>query len=115
MQDKGVWPQGLVIDLWGSATMRTAGEELAMALHLAGLAPKWDAGSERVSGFEIPVSYTHLDVYKRQLFPRRAHGGRSPKVNHQPTRPVALVLQMAAQQFLGQLHALRMGLSLIHI
>ncbi len=53
LQDKGDWPQGLVIDLWGSATMRTAGEELAMALHLAGLAPQWDPGSERVSGFEI--------------------------------------------------------------
>lgn len=33
--------------------MRTAGEEFAMALHLAGLAPTWDEGSERVSGFEI--------------------------------------------------------------
>lgn len=53
LQDHGDWPQGLVIDLWGSATMRTAGEEFAMALHLAGLAPKWDAGSERVSGFEV--------------------------------------------------------------
>ncbi|MBT8154343.1 cobaltochelatase subunit CobN [Epibacterium ulvae] len=53
LQDHGDWPQGLVIDLWGSATMRTAGEEFAMALHLAGLAPKWDDGSERVSGFEV--------------------------------------------------------------
>ncbi len=53
LQDHGDWPQGLVVDLWGSATMRTAGEEFAMALHLAGLAPKWDDGSERVSGFEI--------------------------------------------------------------
>ena len=53
LQDKGDWPKGLVVDLWGSATMRTAGEEVAMALHLAGLAPKWDEGSDRVSGFEI--------------------------------------------------------------
>lgn len=53
LQDHGDWPRGLVIDLWGSATMRTAGEEFAMALHLAGLAPKWDEGSERVSGFEV--------------------------------------------------------------
>ena len=53
LQDHGDWPRGLVVDLWGSATMRTAGEEFAMALHLAGLAPQWDAGSERVSGFEI--------------------------------------------------------------
>ncbi|PIV75969.1 MAG: cobaltochelatase subunit CobN [Rhodobacteraceae bacterium CG17_big_fil_post_rev_8_21_14_2_50_65_11] len=53
LQDHGDWPRGLVVDLWGSATMRTAGEEFAMALHLAGLAPQWDAGSERVSGFEV--------------------------------------------------------------
>ncbi len=53
LQDNGDWPKGLVIDLWGSATMRTAGEEVAMALHLAGLAPKWDEGSERVSGFDV--------------------------------------------------------------
>ena len=53
LQDQGDYPRGLVVDLWGSATMRTAGEEIAMALHLAGLAPRWDDGSERVSGFEI--------------------------------------------------------------
>ncbi|NEK21393.1 cobaltochelatase subunit CobN [Sulfitobacter sp. JBTF-M27] len=53
LQDEGDYPRGLVVDLWGSATMRTAGEEIAMAMHLAGLAPKWDDGSERVSGFEI--------------------------------------------------------------
>ena len=60
LQDNGDWPRGLVIDLWGSATMRTAGEEVAMAMHLAGLAPKWDEGSERVSGFEV-LPLTLLD------------------------------------------------------
>jgi cobaltochelatase CobN len=53
LQDHGDWPRALVIDLWGSATMRTAGEEFAMALHLAGLAPRWHAGSERVNGIEV--------------------------------------------------------------
>lgn len=53
LQDYGDWPRGLVVDLWGSATMRTAGEDFAMALHLAGLAPLWDAGSGRVSGVEV--------------------------------------------------------------
>ncbi|MDP4032355.1 MAG: cobaltochelatase subunit CobN [Pseudorhodobacter sp.] len=53
LQDHGDWPRGLVVDLWGSASMRTAGEEFAMALHLAGLRPQWDEGSDRVSGFEI--------------------------------------------------------------
>src|SRR5262249_4840762 len=53
LQDHGDWPKGLVVDLWGSATMRTAGEEFAMALQLAGVAPRWDAASSRITGFEI--------------------------------------------------------------
>ncbi|MBE9638654.1 cobaltochelatase subunit CobN [Salipiger mangrovisoli] len=53
LQDSGDWPRGLVVDLWGSATMRTAGEEFAMALHLIGIRPRWDPESGRVCGFEI--------------------------------------------------------------
>ena len=53
LQDHGDWPSGVIVDLWGSATMRTAGEEFAMALHLLGVRPVWKEGTERVSGFEI--------------------------------------------------------------
>jgi cobaltochelatase CobN len=53
LQDHGDWPKGLVVDLWGSATMRTAGEEFAMALQLAGVAPRWDQAAGRLVGFEI--------------------------------------------------------------
>jgi cobaltochelatase CobN len=53
LQDEGEYPKGLVVDLWGSATMRTAGEEFAMALHLIGVKPIWDDHSGRVSGIEI--------------------------------------------------------------
>lgn len=53
MQDQGDWPRSLVVDLWGSATMRTGGEDLALALVLMGARPVWDDGSNRVSGFEI--------------------------------------------------------------
>jgi cobaltochelatase CobN len=53
LQDHGDWPKGLIVDLWGSATMRTAGEEFAMAMHLAGIEPRWDQGSGRLTGFEI--------------------------------------------------------------
>jgi cobaltochelatase CobN len=60
LQDHGDWPKGLVVDLWGSATMRTAGEEFAMALHLAGVAPRWDQASGRVCGFEI-IPLAQLD------------------------------------------------------
>ncbi|WP_170370779.1 cobaltochelatase subunit CobN [Ruegeria arenilitoris] len=53
LQEEGDYPKGLIVDLWGSATMRTAGEEFAMALHLLGVKPIWDPGSERVSGIEV--------------------------------------------------------------
>ncbi|MFW2588092.1 cobaltochelatase subunit CobN [Sagittula sp. SSi028] len=53
LQDEGDWPRALIVDLWGSQTMRTAGEEFAMALHLLGVRPIWDTGSERVSGIEV--------------------------------------------------------------
>lgn len=53
LQDEGDWPRELIVDLWGSATMRTAGEEFAMALALIGVRPVWDEGSERVSGIEV--------------------------------------------------------------
>jgi cobaltochelatase CobN len=53
LQDHGDWPRSLVIDLWGSATMRTGGEDFALALVLLGARPLWDDGSNRVAGIEI--------------------------------------------------------------
>ena len=53
LQDHGEWPRSLVIDVWGSASMRTGGEDLALAFVLLGARPVWDGGSARVSGFEV--------------------------------------------------------------
>jgi cobaltochelatase CobN len=52
-QDHGDWPRRIVLNLWGSATMRTGGEDLALALVLLGARPVWDEGSSRVNGFEV--------------------------------------------------------------
>ena len=69
LQEEGDYPKGLIVDLWGSATMRTAGEEFAMALHLLGVKPIWDKGSERVSGIEVlpitDLNRPRLDVTLR--------------------------------------------------
>jgi cobaltochelatase CobN len=59
-QDHGDWPRRLMLNVWGSATMRTGGEDLALALILLGARPVWDEGSARVSGFEI-VPLAELD------------------------------------------------------
>lgn len=53
LQDHGDYPRNVMLDLWGSATMRSAGEEFAMALQLMGITPVWDTTSERVTGFEV--------------------------------------------------------------
>jgi cobaltochelatase CobN len=53
LQDHGEWPRALVMDVWGSATIRTGGEDLAFALLLMGARPIWDHGSARVTGIEV--------------------------------------------------------------
>ena len=42
-----------MIDLWGSAALRTGGEDLALAFILMGATPVWDDESNRISGVEI--------------------------------------------------------------
>jgi len=53
MQSHGDWPRSLVIDLWGSASLRTGGEEIAQGLALMGCRPQWDAAIGRVTGIEV--------------------------------------------------------------
>jgi cobaltochelatase CobN len=53
MQDHGDWPRRIVLDLWGSASMRTGGDDLAQGFALLGVRPTWDAASTRLNGFEI--------------------------------------------------------------
>ena len=53
MQAHGEMPRSLVIDLWGSATLRTGGEEIAQGLALMGCRPAWDPATGRVTGIEV--------------------------------------------------------------
>ncbi|HEY4774308.1 MAG TPA: cobaltochelatase subunit CobN, partial [Xanthobacteraceae bacterium] len=53
LQTHGEMPRALVIDLWGSATLRTGGEEIAQGLALMGCGPMWDKASARVTGIEV--------------------------------------------------------------
>lgn len=52
-QDHGEWLQSLVLTCWGTANMRTGGDDIAQALALIGVEPEWDGGSGRVTGFTI--------------------------------------------------------------
>ncbi len=53
LQDHGDWPRRIVLDLWGSASMRTGGDDLAQAFALLGVRPLWDGATTRMSGFEV--------------------------------------------------------------
>ena len=53
LQNHGEMPRAVVIDLWGSATLRTGGEEIAQGFALLGCRPIWDHGSGRVTGVEV--------------------------------------------------------------
>ena len=53
LQAHGEMPRALVIDLWGSATLRTGGEEIAQGLSLMGCRPTWDPATGRVTGIEV--------------------------------------------------------------
>lgn len=52
-QEHGEDLRRIVIDVWGSANLRTGGEDIALALHLLGAKALWDAGTGRVTGFEV--------------------------------------------------------------
>jgi cobaltochelatase CobN len=52
-QDEGEYPQAVVLTCWGTANMRTGGDDVAQALALIGTRPKWEPGSGRVTGFDI--------------------------------------------------------------
>ncbi len=53
LQTHGDWPRAMLITAWGTANMRTGGDDIAQALALMGVRPRWDAANRRVTGFEI--------------------------------------------------------------
>ncbi len=83
LQDHGRWPQSVGLSVWGTSTMRTAGEDMAQALALMGARPKWAQGSNRVVDVEIlPMSVFNrprVDVtlrisgFFRDAFPNLIH------------------------------------------
>ncbi|MGB7251497.1 MAG: cobaltochelatase subunit CobN [Phormidesmis sp.] len=56
-QENGDYPKTLGLSMWGTAAMRTGGDDMAQALALLGVRPVWDGPSRRVVDFEIlPIS-----------------------------------------------------------
>ena len=53
LQDHGDYPKQLGLSVWGTATMRTGGDDIAQAFALMGVKPIWATGSQRVIDFEV--------------------------------------------------------------
>ncbi|WP_028224105.1 cobaltochelatase subunit CobN [Paraburkholderia ferrariae] len=83
LQDHGDYPRAVGLSVWGTATMRTGGDDIAQALALLGVRPKWAAGSQRVIDFEImpieALDRPRIDVtlrvsgFFRDAFPNVMH------------------------------------------
>ncbi|HLM18566.1 MAG TPA: cobaltochelatase subunit CobN [Acidimicrobiia bacterium] len=57
LEEEGSYPRTVGLVLWGTAIMRTQGDDVAQALALLGVRPVWEAESRRVVGLEpIPLS-----------------------------------------------------------
>lgn len=52
-QTHGEYPRTMALSAWGTANMRTGGDDIAQALALMGVRPTWDNGGGRATGFEI--------------------------------------------------------------
>ncbi len=52
-QEHGSYPARVALSAWGTANMRTGGDDVAQALALMGVQPVWERASGRVTGFEI--------------------------------------------------------------
>jgi cobaltochelatase CobN len=49
----GEWPPSVGLSVWGTAAMRTAGDDIAEVLALLGVRPVWDEASRRVTRLEV--------------------------------------------------------------
>ncbi len=53
MAEEGKYPTRVAIVVWGTAVMRTSGDDIAQALSLIGVRPQWDAESGRIIDLDI--------------------------------------------------------------
>ena len=50
LADTGTYPRSVGLSVWGTAAMRTSGDDVSEVLALLGVRPAWDEASRRVSG-----------------------------------------------------------------
>jgi len=53
LADTGTYPASVGLSVWGTAAMRTSGDDVAEVLALLGVRPVWDEASRRVGSLEV--------------------------------------------------------------
>ncbi len=53
LDETGTYPTTIGLVLWGTAAMRTTGDDVAQALALLGVRPTWHPETQRVTGLEV--------------------------------------------------------------
>jgi len=69
LEEKGEYPRSIGIILFGGATMRSGGDDLAEIFYLMGVRPVWKPGSGYVSGVEI-IPLNELGRPRLDVMPR---------------------------------------------
>jgi cobaltochelatase CobN len=59
LADTGTYPDSVGLSVWGTASMRTSGDDVAEVLALLGVRPVWDEASRRLTGVE-PIGLDEL-------------------------------------------------------
>ncbi len=59
LAETGSYPRSVGLSVWGTAAMRTSGDDVSEVLALLGVRPSWDEASRRVSGLD-PVPLAEL-------------------------------------------------------
>jgi cobaltochelatase CobN len=83
LEEEGAYPGTVGLVLWGTAMMRTQGDDVAEALALLGVRPVWEAESRRVIGLEViplpELGRPRVDItlrvsgFFRDAFPNLVH------------------------------------------
>jgi cobaltochelatase CobN len=52
-QDHGYYPRAIGLSAWGTSNMRTGGDDIAQALALIGVKPRWEPSTWRLMGYDV--------------------------------------------------------------
>ena len=90
-QEHGSYPKRLALSAWGTANMRTGGDDIAQALALLGVRPVWETASGRsIHAWQDPSEFIRDAAFLYDLPRRQRLCGENASVlsSIEPSEPV---------------------------